>query len=76
MYNFITNRFGNRSYIILLILIVLVGFMLRIYKLGYQSLWIDELISILISSLNLNEIFGAVRMDIKAGSLKSAGALF
>lgn len=66
MYNFITNRFGNRSYIILLILIVLVGFMLRIYKLGYQSLWIDELISILISSLNLNEIFGAVRMDINA----------
>ncbi len=43
------------KYSVALLVIVLTGLLLRVYGLGVQSLWIDELWSVMVSKMSLSQ---------------------
>lgn len=62
MYN---DKYLINKYSFFLILITIISFILRFYKLEYQSLWLDELYSINFSSSknSINEVFNYLKND-------------
>lgn len=63
MSRFIGNFKSNYN-IQILLLITALGFVLRIYQLGYESLWLDEATTHLTSSSTLSQIFHATSGDV------------
>jgi 4-amino-4-deoxy-L-arabinose transferase-like glycosyltransferase len=58
------NNFKSSSNAQLLLLITLLGFALRIYQLGSESLWLDEATTFSLSSGTFGQIFQATSGDV------------
>ncbi|MFQ5886193.1 MAG: glycosyltransferase family 39 protein, partial [Anaerolineae bacterium] len=59
-----TERAKRGQHLAIFILILLVGFALRLYRLGYESLWYDETVSVLLARKSLPALTAHTAGDI------------